>query len=119
MAQVTVKKGLLIYVSFAQGATSDDVARAAKTLLSLPLCTLTGQWGDGRYLPPPPSPSLCVSAFLCLSVCLSICLSVCLSVSPGSGGATAAARSRTCGFPGSRRRRVRRCLSCSWSRRRR
>eukprot|EP01044_Picomonas_judraskeda_P045658 COSAG03_NODE_25103_length_267_cov_16.375000_1_plen_44_part_10 len=44
MAQVTVKKGLLIYVSFAQGATSDDVARAAKTLLSLPLCTLTGQW---------------------------------------------------------------------------
>ena len=75
MAQVTVKKGLLIYVSFAQGATSDDVARAAKTLLSLPLCTLTGQWGDGRYLSPPSPPSVCVSAFLCLSVCLSVCLS--------------------------------------------
>jgi catechol 2,3-dioxygenase-like lactoylglutathione lyase family enzyme/D-Tyr-tRNAtyr deacylase len=46
-AWVSINAGLLVYVSFAQGASSDGVARAAKALLSLPLCTPSGQWGDG------------------------------------------------------------------------
>ena len=44
---VTIGKGLLLYVSFATGADLAAVQRAAKVLLGLPLCTRSGQWGDG------------------------------------------------------------------------
>jgi len=46
-AWVTIGRGLLIYVSFASGADAEAVSRAAKVVLGLPLCTLSGRWGDG------------------------------------------------------------------------
>ena len=44
---VSIGKGLLLYVSFAQGCDGHAVRRAAKSLLALPLCTMSGVWGDG------------------------------------------------------------------------
>eukprot|EP00667_Euglena_gracilis_P018063 EG_transcript_19141 len=43
---VEIGTGLVVYVSFAKGATEARVLKAARTLLHLPLVT-EGKWGDG------------------------------------------------------------------------
>ena len=42
----TIDRGLVILISFANGATESSVQRAAQTVLTIPLITL-GVWGDG------------------------------------------------------------------------
>ena len=41
-----IGRGMLLYVSFAKGASPESAAAAARALLYLPLMTL-GKWGDG------------------------------------------------------------------------
>jgi len=43
---VEIGRGLVVYVSFAKGASEVQVMKAAKTVLQVPLVT-EGQWGDG------------------------------------------------------------------------
>eukprot|EP00668_Euglena_longa_P002262 GGOE01002610.1.p1 GENE.GGOE01002610.1~~GGOE01002610.1.p1 ORF type:complete len:353 (-),score=38.05 GGOE01002610.1:232-1290(-) len=43
---VEIGMGLVVYISFAKGATEARVLKAARTLLHLPLVT-EGKWGDG------------------------------------------------------------------------